>query len=97
MATLHGENHLETDTQSVLFYSMGYMSEPSKWSKGLVVTLLEVTHGQWLNQDIHMHDAISGALVTAKKEELQQAIEDELGVCVEGLVEEDLNLLEINL
>jgi hypothetical protein len=38
-----------------------------------------------------------GALATAKKEELQKAIDDELELGGEGLAEEDLYLLEINL
>ena len=28
-----------------------------KWAQGLVVRLLEVTHGQWLYRNIHVHDA----------------------------------------
>jgi hypothetical protein len=73
------------------------MPAPSAWSKGLVIKLLETTHGQWLYRNIHVHDVISGALATAKKEELQRAIEDELALGGEGLAEEDLYLLEINL
>jgi hypothetical protein len=79
------------------FNSEEDMPEPSKWAKGLVVKLLEITHGQWLYRNIHVHDAISGALATAKKEELQKAIEDELALGGAGLAEEDLYLLEINL
>jgi hypothetical protein len=79
------------------FNSEDDMPEPSKWAKGLVVKLLETTHGQWLYRNIQVHDAISGALSTAKKEELQKAIEDELELGGEGLAEEDLYLLEINL
>ena len=30
------------------------------WSAGLVVKLLEVTHGQWLYRNVHVHDIISG-------------------------------------
>jgi hypothetical protein len=73
------------------------MPAPYVWAKGLVIKLLETTHGQWLYRNIHVHDATSGSLATAKKEELQKAIEDELELGGEGLVEEDLYLLEINL
>ena len=38
------------------------MPEPSKWTKSLVVKLLDVTHGQWLYRNVHVHDAISGTL-----------------------------------
>ena len=73
------------------------MPEPSAWAKGLVIKLLETTHGQWLYRNVHVHDVISGSLATARKEELHKAIEDELALGGEGLAEEDLYLLEINL
>ena len=31
-----------------------------RWMTGLVTKLLEVTHGQWLYRNVHMHDSISG-------------------------------------
>jgi hypothetical protein len=34
------------------------MPEPSLWTKGLVIKLLEVTHGQWLYRNVHVHDCI---------------------------------------
>lgn len=55
---------------STSFDSEEDMPAPMAWSKGLVVKLLEVPHGQWLYRNIHVHDAVSGALATAKKEEL---------------------------
>jgi hypothetical protein len=82
---------------STLHDSEEDMPEPSLWTKGLVIKLLEVTHGQWLYRNVHVHDCISGALATAKKEELQKAIKDELELGGEGLAEEDMYLLEINL
>ena len=30
------------------------------WSSGLVTRLLEVTHGQWLYRNVHMHDIFTG-------------------------------------
>jgi hypothetical protein len=85
-----------------IHYSTAWDSEadmpaPLVWAKGLGIKLLETTHGQWLYRNIHVHDAVSGSLATTKKEELQKAIEDELELGGEGLVEEDLYLLEINL
>ena len=38
------------------------------WAHGLVVKLLEVTHGQWLYLNIHVHDATAGVAATARKE-----------------------------
>jgi hypothetical protein len=95
LAEIHGRHDYKEILN--LYYSKEDLSEPSQWSKGLVVKLLEVTHGQWLYLNVHVHDAISGALAIAKKEELQKAIEDELELGGEGLAEEDMHLLEINL
>ena len=68
-----------------------------KWAQGLVVRLLEVTHGQWLYRNMHVHDATAGMEATARKEEIQRFIEDQLERGEEGLDERDHYLLEINL
>ena len=34
-----------------------------RWGKVLITKLLEVTHGQWLYQNIHVRDPVSGAIV----------------------------------
>ena len=44
-----------------------------------------------------VHDVVSGTLVTAKKEEFQRLIEDQIDLGEESLEEEDRYLLEINL
>jgi hypothetical protein len=44
----------------------------------LVVKLLECTHGLWLYRNLHVHDSLAGAATTARKEEIQQFIEDQL-------------------
>ena len=82
---------------STTFDSEEEMPAPSDWARGLVVKLMETTHGQWLYRNVQVHDASTGALATARKEELRRAIEDELAIGGEGLAEEDLYLLEINL
>ena len=66
------------------------------WAKGLAVKLLEVTHGQWLYCNIHVHDATSGMAATARKEEIQRFIEDQIQLGEEGLEEKDHYLLEVN-
>merc|ERR1712086_213356 len=48
------------------------------WAKGLVMKLLEITHGQWLYRDVQVHDAISGLKAVERKEELQREIEHEM-------------------
>ena len=68
-----------------------------KWTQELTVKLLEVTHGQWLYRNVHVHDAIAGLAVTARKEEIQQSIEDQMDLGEEGLDPRDHYLLEINL
>ena len=73
------------------------ITAPLVWAKGLVIKLLATTHGQWLYQNIYVHDAISRSIATAKKEELQQVIKDELALGGKGLADKDLYLLEINL
>ena len=68
-----------------------------EWARGLVIKLLEVTHGQWLYRNVHVHDAASGIAATARKEEIQRCIEDQIELGEEGLDEKDHNLLEVNL
>ena len=48
----------------------------NKWTQGLVVQLLEVTHGQWLYRNVIVHDATTGVTATAMNEEILQYIKD---------------------
>ena len=48
------------------------------WVRGLVVKLLEVTHGQWLSCNVQVHNTASGIHATARKEEIQHWIEDQI-------------------
>ena len=59
--------------------------------------MLEVTHGQWLYRNVIIHDATAGVEATARKEEIQRYIKDQLGLGGEGLDERDHYLLKINL
>ena len=67
------------------------------WAQGLVTKLLEATHGQWLYRNVQVHDTTSGVEASARKEEIQRFIEDQLDLGGEGLDEHDKFLLEINL
>lgn len=67
------------------------------WATGLVTRLLEVTHGQWLYRNIVVHDSVSGAKASLRKEEIQMEIEMQQELGEEGLLEEDKYLLEVNL
>jgi hypothetical protein len=68
-----------------------------RWMSGLIVKLLEVTHGQWLYRNVQVHDDVSGANATARKEEILREIEEQQDLGDAGLMEEDRYLLEVNL
>ncbi len=67
------------------------------WTMGVVVKLLEATHGQWLYQCIQVHNRVQGTLVIQRKEELQQEIEAQQDQGFDGLLKEDQFLAEVNL
>ena len=67
------------------------------WAKGLIVKLLEVTHGQWLYRNVHVHDIVTGSHAVRRKEAIRREIQMQLDLGGEGLDEEDMYLLEINL
>jgi len=68
-----------------------------RWMSGLIIKLLEVTHGQWLYRNIQVHDIVSGVEATLRKEEILMEIEKQQELGTEGLAEEDKYLMEINL
>jgi hypothetical protein len=61
----------------------------SAWASGLVIQLLEITHGQWLYRCVQVHDKVRGTLITERKEELQKQIEEEIDKGWDELMEED--------
>ena len=67
------------------------------WAKGLVIKLLEATHGQWLYRNVVVHDVVGGSEAVKRKQELQNEIEQQIELGGEGLDEQDKYLLEINL
>jgi hypothetical protein len=67
------------------------------WATGLVINLMEITHGQWLYCNVVLHDSVLGALVTKRKEEIQQEIEKQQSLGPQDLQEEDQYLAEVNL
>ncbi len=70
---------------------------PEQWTVGVITKLLEATHGQWLYQCIQIHDRLNGTQVTLRKEELQREIESQQEMGMEGLMEEDQYLAEVNM
>jgi hypothetical protein len=69
----------------------------TQWAQGLIIKLLEVTHGQWLYRCVQIHDRVSGTRITARKEEIQSAIEAQQEMGTEDLLEEDQYLVEVHL
>ena len=67
------------------------------WGSGLVIRLLEITHGQWIYRNYVVHDHISGTLANANKEKLQLEIDRQRELGDDGLLEEDKYLAEVNL
>jgi len=68
-----------------------------RWARGVVLKLLETTHGQWLYRNVQIHDAVAGTLATVRKEALMREIEEQREMGTDGLLEEDQWLLEINM
>jgi hypothetical protein len=68
-----------------------------QWTTGVVVKLLEATHGQWLYRCIQVHDRTQGTLAKLRKEELQKEIEAQQEMGYGGLLKEDQYLAEVNL
>ena len=74
---------------------MGWKLE--KWATGLVVRLLQVTHGQWLYRNAVVHDPVGGTRASIRKEDICAQIEEQLQLGGEGLLDEDAYLMEVNL
>jgi hypothetical protein len=70
---------------------------PAQLTVCVITKLLEGTHGQWLYQCIHLHDRLNSINTTLRKEELQREIEPQQEIGMEGLMEEDQYLAEVNL
>jgi hypothetical protein len=68
-----------------------------QWAAGVIIKLLETTHGRWLYRCVQVHDRVSGTQATQHKEELQMAIEAQQDIGWEDLLEEDQYLVEVNL
>jgi hypothetical protein len=63
--------------------------EVSRWFKGLVKRLLEITHGLWIYHNLALHDDNFSILSTRHQERILKAIKNQLQQGQEGLREED--------
>ena len=77
--------------QSLYHFQEGTRITPERWTKGLILKLLEATHGQWLYRNVQIHDSVAG------KEEIQREIEDQMEMGSEVLLDEDRWMMEVNL
>ncbi len=85
------------DIQRQYHISEGTRTSPERWAQGFILKLLEATHGQWLYCNIQIHDVVSGAQATIRKEAIQKEIEEQIELGEAGLLEEDNWMLEVNL
>jgi hypothetical protein len=83
--------------QSEYLHNHGVNWKLSRWASGLVIKLLEVTHGQWLYRNVVVHDRVVGNLAMMHKEGIRAEIEAQIEHGAEGLLEEHAYLLEVNL
>ena len=58
---------------------------------------MEITHGQWLYRNVQVHDSTQGVLVSKRKEDIQNWIEEQLTLGDVHLEDPDEYLFDINL
>jgi hypothetical protein len=68
-----------------------------QWAQGLILKLLEATHGQWIYRNIQIHNSVARTQATLWKEAIQQEIESQMELGMAGLLEEDHWMMEVNL
>ena len=90
MLVIHQE-HLD------MWGAHGTPTTPTSWDKGLIVSLIEITHGQWLYRNVHVHYTVTGLHAMHIKDELQKEIEYQIKLGGEVLAKDDKYLLGINL
>ena len=83
--------------QSEYHRSEGTATSPERWAKGVVLKLLEATHGQWIYRNVQIHDNIAGTRATLRKEEIQWDIEEQMEMGTTGLLKEDQWMMKVNL
>ncbi len=67
----------QREIQTTYVALSGSRTRAEKWTGELITKLLEVMHGQWLYQNIQVHDRVAGTLATLRKEEIQMEIADQ--------------------
>ena len=57
------EGMISKETRSIqyrFYHSQGLRLSLTRWAKGLILKLLEMTHGQWIYRNVQIHDSIAG-------------------------------------
>jgi hypothetical protein len=85
------------EIQSLYHFREGILLSPKRWAQGLILKLLEATHGQWIYRNIQIHDLVAGMQATLWKEAIQLEIEGQMELGTVGLLEEDHWMMEVNL
>jgi hypothetical protein len=85
------------EIQCLHHISEGTRTSPEGWAQGLILKLLEATHGQWLYPNVQIHDSVSGTEATLRKVSIQREIKEQIELGEAGLLEEDNRMLEVNL
>ncbi len=75
----------------------GMSTTSERWAKGVILKLLEATHGQWIYRNVQIHDNVAGTRATLRKEEIQWDIEEQMKMGTTGLLQEDQWMMEVNL
>ena len=83
--------------QYEFYHCHGSRLSPTRWAKGLILKLLETTHGQWIYRNVQIHDNVAGTQATLRKEAILKEIEEQMELGDAGLLKEDHWMLEVNL
>ncbi len=68
----------------------------SDWTKHFITKILQITHSQWIYQNISLHDKRHGYLHHKKSEELMMEMEYLVDLAPEDVLEASRFLFEIN-
>jgi hypothetical protein len=79
------------------YYGQGSWLSSTRWAKGLILKLLETTHGQWIYRNVQIHDDVSGTQATLRKESILREIEKQMELGGAGFLEEGHWMLDVNL
>jgi hypothetical protein len=85
------------EIQSLYHFREGTFLSPERWAQGLILKLLEATHGQWIYRNIQIHNSVTGMQATLQKKAIQWEIEGQMELGTAGLLEEDHWMMEVNL